>query len=183
MKKPSNQDLVRRNESIRAREVLLVRDGQKLGVFSLYDARGKAREMGLDLVEVAPHAKPPVCSIMDYGKYMYERQKHKKRSTMVKEKEVCFRYAIDEHDLETKMNQAKSFLERGDKVRVVVKFKGRENAHKDQGWVIIRKALDMIGDAAAIEQPPKVEGNNITAKIVRNPKIKMKTEELHVEET
>ena len=113
---------VRRNEGIRIPQVLLVEDGVKLGVFKTADALRMARDKGLDLVEVAPHAKPhPVCSIMDYGKYRFEMQQKKKKqekNSGPKEKEISFRYVIDDHDLQTKVNQIKGYLEKGDRVKI-----------------------------------------------------------------
>lgn len=173
--KPDNNknDFVRKNEQIRHHQVLVVQDGKKLGVFSSRDAQMKARQAGLDLVEVAPNGRPPVCAIIDYGKYMYDKTKCKKSnsSNAVKEKEIAFRYAIDHHDLETKINQAKKFLAKGDRVKLIVKFKGRENAHKDQGWEVIREALEMLKDVAIIDRQPSMDGSSIIAKVVSNGKL------------
>jgi translation initiation factor IF-3 len=160
------KDFVRYNDRIRIPQVLVVQDGKNLGVMATRDALAKARSVGLDLVEVAPHARPPVCSIMDYGKYMYDRQKRSKsQSHQSKEKEISFRYVIDQHDLETKANQVRRFLEKGIKVKVVVKFKAREKAHKDQGFVAIQKLLSLLEDVAAVEKAPTLEGNNIIARL------------------
>ncbi len=160
------KDFVRYNERIRIPQVLVVHEGKNLGVMQTRDALAKARSMGLDLVEVAPHARPPVCSIMEYGKYMYDRQKRSKsQSHGQKEKEISFRYVIDGHDLETKANQVRRFLEKGIKVKVVVKFKAREKAHKDQGFVAIQKLLSLLEDVATVEKAPSFEGNNIIARL------------------
>lgn len=165
---------VRRNEGIRIPQVLLVEDGVKLGVFKTADALRMARDKGLDLVEVAPHAKPhPVCSIMDYGKYRFEMQQKKKKqekNSGPKEKEISFRYVIDDNDLQTKVNQIKGYLEKGDRVKITVKFKGRENAHKDQGMVVIKQCLEALAEVADIEKQPSFEGGQITARVTKKGK-------------
>lgn len=163
------QNFVRKNEQIRYNQVLLVKDGVKLGFFSSRDALYQARQAGLDLVEVAPNAKPPVCAIIDYGKYLYEQSKAKKnKSHSIKEKEIVFRYVIDKNDLNTKINQAKKFLEKGDRVKLVVKFKSREHAHKDQGWNVIKEAIEMLKEYGNVEKPPAMEGNTIAVRIIKN---------------
>lgn len=168
-KKPQGpkKDFVRHNHMIRVPNVRLVKDGENLGVVPTAQAQAEARNAGLDLVEVAPNAKPPVCAIMDYGKYMFERSKKAKdnKSSKTKEKELSFRYVISDHDLETKANQARKFLEKGDKVKLVVKFKKREKAHKDQGWDAIRKMIELLADVATVEKEPAFEGGNITARL------------------
>jgi len=164
--KQQKQDFVRSNEQIRIPRVLLVQDGVNLGEIPTREALAKARAAGLDLVEVAPKARPPVCQIMDYGKYMFDKQKRNKtKSANQKEKEISFRYVIDIHDLETKANQARKFLSKGQKVKVVVKFKAREKAHKDKGFVAIRKLIEMLEDVASVEKEPSFEGHNITARL------------------
>ncbi len=169
--KPDNnkrKDFVRCNEQIRIPQVRLIFGDQNLGIVSRDEALSKARAAGLDLVEVAPQARPPVCSIMDYGKYMFDKQKKekdKKGGGAKKEKEVCFRYVINDHDLETKAGQVRAFLEEGLKVRVVVKFKGREKAHKDQGFVALEKLLTKLEDIAVIEGVPSFDGSNISARV------------------
>ena len=165
-KKAKQRDFVRTNEQIRIHQVLLVQDGANLGVVPTREALAKARAAGLDLVEVAPKARPPVCQIMDYGKYMFNKQKKQKTKSMNrKEKEISFRYVIDVHDLETKANQARKFLEKGQKVKVIVKFKAREKAHKDKGFTAIQKLIDMLEDVASVEKEPAFEGHNITARL------------------
>lgn len=125
-----------------------------------------ARNEGLDLVEISPQSRPPVCSIMDYGKYKYDEKKKKQaqKHTGPKEKEVSFRYVIDDHDLNVKINQMKRFLEEGDRVKITVKFKARENAHKDQGMLLIKKCLEQFPDAV-VEKPPGFEGNQIVCRL------------------
>ena len=163
-RKPDNNFFVRSNERIRILEVLLIHEGQNLGVMKTQEALEKAREVGLDLVEVSPNSRPPVCQIMDYGKFMYERNKKKKQHIM-KDKEVSFRYVIDDHDLETKANQIRKFIGKGHKVKVVVKFKAREKAHKDKGFVALNKLITMLGDAVSVEKPPGFEGHCVTARL------------------
>lgn len=166
-----DRNFVRKNEQIRCPKVLLVKDGQKLGVFPSFEALRIAREEELDLVEVAPNAQPPVCAIMDYGKFKFDQQRREKekKSSSPKEKEITFRYVISDHDLEVKINQAKRMLEDGDRVRFTVKFKARENAHKDQGMRAINKCLEFLKDVASIEKAPSFEGSQITCKV--SPKI------------
>lgn len=163
-KSDNNKDFVRSNERIRIYEVLLIHDGQNLGVMKTQDALAKAIEVGLDLVEVAPNSRPPVCQIMDYGKYMYEKNK-KKKQHIVRDKEVSFRYVIDDHDLETKANQIKKFISKGHKVKIVVKFKAREKVHKDKGFVALDKLIAMLGDVVTVEKPPGFEGHCVTARL------------------
>lgn len=171
--KKNDKLFVRRNEMIRVPQVLVVKEGQKLGVYKTFDAIKMARDEGLDLVEVAPHAKPPVCAITDYGKHKFDMQQKKKqqeKNSGPKEKEISFRYVIEEHDLNTKINQIKGYLEKGDRVKITVKFKGRENAHKDQGMVIIQKCLAALTEVADVEKHPSFEGGQITAKVATKGK-------------
>lgn len=167
--KRPKKDFVRRNDMIRVPQVRLVENGQNLGIMATSLALARARTAGLDLVEVAPQAKPPVCHIMDYGKFMFEKQKKEKdklqSQSQVKEKKICIRYVIDEHDLEVKADQCRRFLEEEHRVQVVVKFKERENAHKDKGFDAINKFLSMVQDVAVVEKQPAFEGSNITARL------------------
>ena len=155
------------NERIRIPEIRVIHDGKNLGIMKTKDALAKAKDLELDLVEVSPTAKPPVCHIMDYGKFVYEKNKRAKdqKSSAVKEKEIKFRYIIDNHDLETKANQAKKFLEKGFKVKLVVWFKAREKAHKDQGFAAIKHMLTLLAEVAEVDKEPSFEGTNITAKL------------------
>lgn len=161
------KDFVRRNEQIRVPQVLVVENGRNIGTMPTSVALAKARAAGLDLVEVAAQAKPPVCQIMDYGKFMFDKQKKEKDKggAQSKEKEISFRYVIDEHDLQTKANAAKKFLEKGNKVKVVVKFKQREKAHKDKGFEALEKLVAMVEDVATLEKPATFEGSNIVARL------------------
>jgi translation initiation factor IF-3 len=161
------KDFVRHNEQIRVPQVLVIENGRNIGTMPTSAALAKARAAGLDLVEVAAQAKPPVCQIMDYGKFMFDKQKKEKDKggNQHKEKEISFRYVIDEHDLQTKANAAKKFLENGDKVKVTVKFKNREKAHKDKGFEALNKLVSMVEEVATIEKPASFEGSNIVARL------------------
>jgi translation initiation factor IF-3 len=163
--KQDRKDFVRCNERIRIREVRVIHDGQNLGVMATADALKRARQANLDLVEVAPNSRPPVCQIMDYGKFMFEKSKKKKQPSSQKEKELSFRYVIGDHDLETKANLARKFLEKGQKVKFVVKFKAREKAHKNQGFSALEKMVELLNDIASVEKAPGFEGHNLTARL------------------
>ncbi len=165
--KEKRKDFVRHNEQIRVPQVLVIENGRNIGVMATSIALAKARAVGLDLVEVAAQAKPPVCQIMDYGKFMFDKQKKDKdkQHNNHKEKEISFRYVIDENDLATKANAARRFLEKGDKVRVVVKFKHREKAHKDKGFEALEKLVALLVNEATLEKPPAFEGSNIVARL------------------
>jgi translation initiation factor IF-3 len=151
---------------IRIREVRVIDDeGQQLGVMQTADALALAQEKGLDLVEVAPTAVPPVCKILDYGQYKYEIQK-RERETKKKQKsqtfkEIRFRVKIDTHDLQTKTRRAAEFLDEGDRVKVAVQFRGREINHPQLGRNLLEKAAEMIGDHGVIERPPLMEGRSL----------------------
>jgi translation initiation factor IF-3 len=160
------KNLVRYNDFIRIPQVLVIQDGNNLGVMATKDAIALARENGLDLVEVAPHSRPPVCQIMEYGKYMFDKsKKEKQKSTQQREKEISFRYVTDAHDIETKVNQAKKFLDKGFKVKLVVRFKKREKVHKELGFETLKQVIDMLRDYAFVEIEPKFEGANVMAKL------------------
>lgn len=122
-------------------------------------------DQGLDLVEVAPNAKPPVCKIMDYGKFLYEEKKKqqeaRKRQTNIQVKEIKFRPKTDEHDLQTKVKHITRFLEGGDRCKVTVFFRGREMAHKDQGRKILDRVVEMLADIAKVEQEARSEGRTM----------------------
>ena len=128
---------------------------------SVPDALERAEELGLDLVEVAPNAKPPVCKIMDYGKFLYEEKKKsqeaKKRQTQIQVKEIKFRPHTDDHDLLTKVKHIRRFIEDGDRCKVTVFFRGREMAHKDRGQIILDRVVEMMADVAKVEQTSRVE--------------------------
>ena len=154
------------NEQIRDREVRLIgTDGEQLGIMSAREAMKLAQEAELDLVKIAPGAKPPVCKIIDYGKYKYEQTRKekeaKKKQRTVEIKEVRLSPNIDTNDLNTKMNNAKKFISKGNKVKVTLRFRGREMAHLDVGHQVLNKFYEMLEDIAVIEKPAKMEGRNM----------------------
>jgi len=150
------------NRRIRAREVRLIgSDGSQLGVVSITQALERAEEEGLDLVEVAPDSRPPVCRIMDYGKFKYQKKKRqaeaKKRQVQVVLKEVKIRYKTDEHDLVTKINQARRFLMEGNKVKFVMFFKGREVQFAELGYHVMERVAADLVEVSVMERPPRME--------------------------
>ena len=155
------------NEQIRDREVRVVSaDGEQLGIMSSREAMRLAQEAELDLVKIAPKAQPPVCKIIDYGKFKYEQTRKekeaKKKQKTVEIKEVRMSPNIDTNDLNTKINNAKKFLEKGNKVKVTLRFRGREMAHVQQSRHILDDFADMLKDIASIEKAPKLEGRNMS---------------------
>ncbi|WP_083863123.1 translation initiation factor IF-3 [Pseudodesulfovibrio piezophilus] len=161
------QDQVRRNERIRIPKVRVVdEDGEQLGVLDTRDALDRAREKGLDLVEVAPNAEPPVCKIMDYGKFKFQQKKKlqeaKKKQTVIKIKEVKFRPKTDEHDYQTKLSKIVKFLGGGDRCKVTVFFRGREIVHKDRGLMMLERVVEDTQDIAKVESRPLSEGRTMT---------------------
>ena len=155
------------NEQIRDREVRVVSaDGEQLGVMSSRDAMKLAREAELDLVKIAPKAQPPVCKIIDYGKYKSEQSRRekeaKKKQKTVEVKEVRMSPNIDANDLNTKVNNAKKFILKGNKVKVTLRFRGREMAHVQQSKHILDDFADMLKDVAQVEKPAKLEGRNMS---------------------
>ncbi|MDD7731629.1 MAG: translation initiation factor IF-3 [Ezakiella sp.] len=154
------------NGEIRDQKVRLIdAEGNQLGIVDIDKALEVAENSSLDLVKVAPQAKPPVCKIMDYGKYRYELQKKdkeaKKNQKTIRVKEIKMSPTIEEHDLKVKANQAVKFLEGGDKVKVSVKFRGRQMGHTDQGREVLDWFFDEISDYAQIDKPAKLEGRNM----------------------
>jgi len=154
------------NEQIRDKEVRLIgSNGEQLGIMSARDAMKIAREAELDLVKVAPTAKPPVCKIIDYGKYKYEmarkEKEAKKRQKIIEIKEVRLSPNIDDNDLNTKISAARKFIQKGDKVKVSLRFRGREMAHIQHGRHILDVFAEKISDIAAVEKAPKLEGRQM----------------------
>lgn len=154
------------NESIRAREVRLIdSNGDQLGVKSRNEALQIAQTRNLDLVLVAPGAKPPVCRIMDYGKYRFEQQKKekeaRKKQRVINLKEVRFSPGIGDHDFNTKLRNARKFLENGDKVKASVRFRGRAITHKDLGREVLERLSEEVKDIATVESRPKMEGRQM----------------------
>ena len=165
------QDTVRRNEMIRARELRVIgADGEQLGILQRNEALALAREAGLDLVEVAATSEPPVCRIMDYGKFKYEQQKKKqeakKRQTVVQIKEIKVRPKTDDHDYETKLRHIRRFLEDGDRCKITVFFRGREIVHKDRGLAILERVVQDLAEVARVEQEPRAEGRTLQMLLV-----------------
>lgn len=164
---PANQDRTRLNERIRVPEVRLIDDlGNQLGVVSTREALAMAKEKGLDLVEVAPEARPPVCKILDYGKLKYTKKKKeqeaKKKAVTIDVKEIQLRPNIEDHDFMVKFRKMEEFLRRGDKVKIVIMFRGREMAYaKKQGTELANRLLDMAKDFSAPEAFPKLEGRRM----------------------
>jgi translation initiation factor IF-3 len=160
------------NERIRAREIRLIgADGAQLGVMTPEAALVLAEEAGLDLVEVAAAANPPVCRIMDYGKYKYEERKKKaagKSKGSAELKELKLRPGTDDHDLGFKMKQARRFLLEGDKVKVTVMFRGREMVHRENGYKQLDKVKAIVGALATVESPPRMEGRFLSMILVGN---------------
>jgi translation initiation factor IF-3 len=157
---------VRINKLIRASEIRLIsEDGQQVGVMPLKDALAMAAEAHLDLVEVAPQANPPVCRIMDYGKFKYQQSKKqqeaRRRQTTIQVKEVKVRPKIEEHDMAFKLKHVRRFLADRDKVKVTMIFRGREMAHQDRGYAILRQMAEALADAGVVEQEPKHEGRTL----------------------
>lgn len=163
------------NEEIRDRELRVIAgDGEVLGIMSADEALKIAEEKNLDLVKIAPQAKPPVCKIMDYGKYRFEQTKRekeaKKNQRIVEIKEIRLSLNIDTHDFETKVSHAKRFLESGNKVKVSIRFRGRQMAHPENGLVTMSKFSEACQEFSAVEKPAKLEGRSMLMFLV--PKAK-----------
>ncbi|ADI38275.1 translation initiation factor IF-3 [Waddlia chondrophila] len=158
---------MRINREIRAPKVRVISStGEQVGIMSPRDALKRAEDEGLDLVEIAPNANPPVCKIIDYGKFRYDQTKRekesKKASHQIKVKEVKVKPNINEHDLQTKMRHAKDFLEKGNKVKVTCMFRGREMAHKSIGERLIQRIVEDLNEVAVCETPMKMFGRFLT---------------------
>ena len=159
------------NEQIRDREIRLIgEDGEQLGIMSTRDAMKLAREANLDLVKIAPTAKPPVCKIIDYGKYRYEQARKekeaRKKQKTIEVKEIRLSPNIDTNDLNTKVNQARKFVSGGNKVKVAVRFRGRELAHTAVGKTILEDFAQKLSDIAVIDKPAKLEGKSMVMFLV-----------------
>jgi translation initiation factor IF-3 len=156
------------NDRIRAREIRVIgAEGDQLGIMTPFDAIKKAREANLDLVEISPNAVPPVCRIMDYGKFLYEQEKKeraaKKNQKQIVLKEVKFSVNVDEHDYVTKRNHVLRFLDEGDKVKASLRFRGREMAHQNLGRNVLERLIKEIGEKGIVEFRPRMEGNTMHA--------------------
>jgi len=170
----NKQPEVRVNERIRVPQVRVISDdGTQVGVLPVREALTLAQSKGLDLVEVSPTARPPVCRIMDYGKFKYEQnrraRKAKKKQHQMQLKEVKMRPKIDDHDYDFKMNHAREFLSQRDKVKFTITFRGREVAHMEIGHRLIQKAIAELADVASVEQPPRAEGRSLNAVLMPKP--------------
>lgn len=168
---------MRVNREIRAPRVRVIdRDGNQLGVLTLMDAIGRAEQVGLDLVEIAPTADPPVCKIIDFGKYRYQQTKKEKESKksqhQVKVKEIKVKPSTDEHDLQTKLRHAREFIAKGNKVKITCMFRGREMAHPEFGERVVQKLCDDMADIATPESPAKMFGKALTVVLAPGAKKK-----------
>ena len=155
------------NEQIRDKEVRVIgEDGEQLGIMSSKEALKLAEEAGVDLVKIAPTAKPPVCKIVDYGKFKYEQTRKekeaKKKQRVIEIKEIRLSPNIDTNDLNTKMNAARKFLSKGDKVKITLRFRGREMAHMNNSKHILDDFAEALADISVVEKAPKVEGRSMT---------------------
>jgi translation initiation factor IF-3 len=166
---------IRINDRIRAREIRVIGDeGEQIGIMPPFEALKMAREKNLDLVEISPTAQPPVCRIMDYGKFLYQQEKKereaKKHQKTITVKEVKFRINVDDHDYETKKNHVLRFLDDGDKVKATIFFRGREMTRTGLGRGILERLIKDIGDHAIVEFRPRQEGNTLHAILAPNAK-------------
>ena len=164
---PSSSDGPRINEMINSRSVRCSDpDGEQLGILSIDEAMNKAEELGLDLVELQPNADPPVCKILDYGKHKYQAQKRaneaRKKQKIIEVKEIKLRPNIDQHDYQVKMKAVRKFIDGGDKVKITLRFRGREMAHVELGTDLLSRVQEDIDDFAKIESMPKMEGRQMT---------------------
>ena len=163
------------NRRIRVPDVrVILEDGEQLGVLATQDALRRAESMGLDLVEVSPTAKPPVCKIMDYGKFKYQQKRKaneaKKKQQVIELKEIKFRPKTDVHDFQTKVNRLKSFLQAGNKGKVTVMFRGREIVHPQIGFDMLKRVVEAISEEALVESPARMEGRQMVMIVVPQKK-------------
>ena len=171
---------LRVNEMIRIREVRLIGpDGSQQGIVPTAEALSNARALGLDLVEVAPAANPPVCKLLDYGKFRFEQEKKiresKKRQKLTKLKEIRMQPKIEDHDLQFKSKHVLQFLNDGNKVKVTVRFRGRELAHTEIGRQVLHRVIEWLGEAATVERRPQMEGRFMSMYLSpKNQKVRKK---------
>ncbi len=171
----SNRD-ARTNRRIKAREVRVIgHDGEQLGVLPVEQALARAQDLGMDLVEVSPMAKPPVCKIMDYGKFKYlEKKKQneaKKKQVVVQLKEVKLRPRTEEHDYATKLKKVREFLAESNKARITVMFRGREMSHRELGQKVLQRVIEDLKEVAVIESAPRMEGRLLFMILAPNPRM------------
>ena len=167
MQQSPSREGPRVNEMIEVSEVRLIdADGEQVGVVSTQEAIEMADEVGLDLVEISPNVDPPVCKILDYGKYKYQSQKKaneaRKKQKVIEVKEIKMRPGIDEHDYQVKMRSVNKFLGNGDKVKMTIRFRGREMAHQELGMKVLDRVREELDEVAKVEQFPKTEGRLMT---------------------
>jgi len=167
---PQRETGPRINERIRNPEIRLIgAEGENVGIVSPSRAMAMAQEVGLDLVEISPNAEPPVCKIMDFGKYKYEQQKReaeaRKKQHIIETKEIKFRPSTDIHDYDVKMRSVLKFLEDGDKVKVTLRFRGREMAHQGLGLELLNRVAADVGEAGKIDSMPRLEGRQMVMMI------------------
>lgn len=174
---PPSKDEHRINEQIRVPQVRLIDEkGGQVGVVPTFEALKMAKERGLDLMEVAAGVSPPVCKICDYGKFKYEKKKKdhqaRKKQVVIKVKEVQFRPQTDEHDRQYKFRNVRDFLEEGDKAKITVMFRGREVAHTEPGYTILKTLIEFVKDIGIVESPPKMEGKKLIMVLAPDPAAK-----------
>ncbi len=167
MQAPPNREGPRANDEIRVPRVRLIdADGENVGVVTIDKAMAAAAAAGLDLVEISPNADPPVCKILDYGKFKYEAQKKaniaRKNQKVIEVKEIKMRPGIDEHDYQVKLRAMHRFFEEGDKVKVTLRFRGREMAHQDIGVDLLKRVQEDVAEQAKVESFPRLEGKQMT---------------------
>ncbi|MEN3951342.1 translation initiation factor IF-3 [Iodidimonas sp. SYSU 1G8] len=167
MQAPPNREGPRANEEIRVPRVRLIdASGENVGVVTIEKALATAAAAGLDLVEISPNADPPVCKVLDYGKFKYEAQKKaniaRKNQKVIEVKEIKMRPGIDEHDYQVKLRAMQRFFEEGDKVKVTLRFRGREMAHQDIGVQVLKRVQDDLEELAKVESFPRLEGKQMT---------------------
>jgi translation initiation factor IF-3 len=166
------------NHRIRTPEVRVIHEGEQLGIMPTHQALRVAEDKGLDLVEISPGASPPVCRIMDYGKFKYEeakkKQQQKKSTTIFETKEIKFRPKTEEHDMDFKVKHVRRFLEEGNKVRLVVVFRGREMAHPQTGRAVLDRVVDRCKDISSVESTPNLEGRTMIMLLAPRPGIVQK---------
>lgn len=150
---------LRKNKEIRARQVRVIYNEINFGVIDLHVALQKANDLNLDLVEISPNTNPPVCKIVDWGKFLYETSKKNKKAPVIKNHEVKFGVNIDDHDLATKLNLVKGFIDKGDRVTITISFKGRQNAHPEIGFELSKKIINAFPNVKNTE--PKLVGKSI----------------------
>ena len=172
---------LRINQRIRVPEIRVIFEEEQLGVMPTHEALRLAEEKGLDLVEISPRAFPPVCRIMDYGKYKYEeakkKQQAKKKASTVETKEIKFRPKTEEHDMDFKVKHVRRFLEGGNKVRLAVVFRGREITHPQTGMAVLNRVVERCNDLATVEATPNMEGRRMIMVISPRPGVVRKAQE------